>query len=64
MFNHLSGYRVDRYHYVTIFLVCETDEEPVNKEPEKCVGWEWISWVCLVPNWEGRLDDLMADAVK
>ena len=32
------------YHYVTVFMVCETDEEPVNTEPEKCRGWEWVQW--------------------
>lgn len=25
-------------------MVCETDQEPCNPEPEKCAGWEWVPW--------------------
>ncbi|KAK3093557.1 hypothetical protein FSP39_017286 [Pinctada imbricata] len=36
------------YHYIEIFVQGEVDtsvkEEPENKEPEKCQGWEWRSW--------------------
>lgn len=32
-------------HYVTIFMVADWIEgEPVNMEPHKCDGWEWISY--------------------
>lgn len=33
----------DKYHYVTIILVCacQDDQEIKNLEPEKCEGWEW-----------------------
>ncbi|KAJ1474881.1 NUDIX hydrolase domain-like protein [Baffinella frigidus] len=33
-----------RYHYVVVFLICETLQEPVNMEPNKCEGWEWKEW--------------------
>jgi len=40
-------------HYVTIFMVCERSEEDEGvdarvMEPEKCEGWEWVSWEELV----------------
>ncbi|KAJ5189709.1 NUDIX hydrolase [Penicillium cf. griseofulvum] len=33
-------------HYITIFMsgVCEGNVDPQILEPEKCEGWEWISW--------------------
>jgi 8-oxo-dGTP diphosphatase len=34
-------------HYVTLFTVCVRQNEkqpPQVLEPEKCEGWEWISW--------------------
>ena len=32
-------------HYVTIFMVADWLEgEPVNMEPHKCEGWEWIDY--------------------
>jgi len=27
-----------RYHYVVVFLICETEQEPTNMEPDKCAG--------------------------
>ncbi|KAM9483237.1 nucleotide triphosphate diphosphatase NUDT15 isoform 1-T2 [Clarias gariepinus] len=43
------------YHYVTIFLQGEVDEdfitsEPVNMEPEKNEGWSWTSWDDFPPD--------------
>ncbi|TVY12858.1 Nudix hydrolase 1 [Lachnellula arida] len=38
-------------HYVTMFTVCarENDSrEPRVLEPEKCEGWDWVSWEELV----------------
>ena len=38
---------VDRdndYHYVVPIVVCETDGEPTNVEPDKCDGWDWYEW--------------------
>ena len=29
-------------HYITIFVRGETVDEPVNNEPDKCQGWEWV----------------------
>jgi 8-oxo-dGTP diphosphatase len=32
-------------HYITIFMVADWIEgEPENMEPEKCDGWEWITF--------------------
>lgn len=41
----------DNKHYVTVFMVCERlnqEDEPENREPEKCGGWEWVDWESLV----------------
>eukprot|EP00658_Telonema_sp_P-2_P031267 TRINITY_DN2343_c0_g1_i3.p1 TRINITY_DN2343_c0_g1~~TRINITY_DN2343_c0_g1_i3.p1 ORF type:complete len:128 (+),score=21.50 TRINITY_DN2343_c0_g1_i3:117-500(+) len=32
------------YHYVTAFVKCQVETEPVNMEPDKCAGWEWRDW--------------------
>lgn len=35
----------DGKHYVTIFMVADWVEgEPENAEPEKCEGWDWVSF--------------------
>lgn len=34
-------------HYVTLFVVCVREnegDEPEILEPEKCEGWDWVSW--------------------
>lgn len=41
----------DKKHYVTVFMTCERlnqEDEPENREPEKCGGWEWVDWESLV----------------
>jgi 8-oxo-dGTP diphosphatase len=35
-------------HYVTIFMLARTSEEPQNLEPHKCDGWNKYSWDDLV----------------
>ena len=32
------------YHYVVIFVLLRTTDEPQNLEPDKCEGWEWVRW--------------------
>lgn len=47
----------DKKHYVTVFMVCERlnqEDEPENREPEKCGGWEWVDWESLVQWVEGE----------
>jgi len=38
----------EKKHYVTIFMVGRvksgTSAEPKLMEPNKCAGWEWLSW--------------------
>lgn len=37
----------DNKHYITLFMVCvrENDSDlPEILEPDKCEGWEWVSW--------------------
>ncbi|QQK42840.1 NUDIX hydrolase domain-like [Penicillium digitatum] len=38
--------KMENKHYITIFMggVCEEGVDPQVIEPEKCEGWEWISW--------------------
>lgn len=32
-------------HYITIFMVADwVSGEPQNTEPDKCEGWEWVSY--------------------
>jgi 8-oxo-dGTP diphosphatase len=44
-------------HYVTIFMLARTRDEPRNLEPHKCDGWHRYRWDELV-----RLADDDADA--
>lgn len=41
----------EKKHYVTIFMVADIradatghEDKPQLLEPEKCEGWEWVSW--------------------
>ena len=50
-----------RSHYVTVFMMAKVGEErPVaeRREPDKCLGWEWVKWEDLerwaVAEIEGR----------
>ncbi|KAH8674150.1 NUDIX hydrolase domain-like protein [Xylariales sp. PMI_506] len=42
----------DGKHYVTLFMVCEraddNADEPRVMEPDKCEGWEWVTWADLM----------------
>lgn len=59
----------DKKHYVTVFMVCEKlnqEDEPVNREPEKCGGWEWVDWESLV-KWvddEGEEEENKGDGMR
>lgn len=59
----------DKKHYVTVFMTCERlnqEDEPVNREPEKCGGWEWVDWESLV-KWveeEGKEEENKEDGVR
>lgn len=35
-------------HYITLFMICRAPlGEPQCKEPEKCLGWDWICYDSL-----------------
>ena len=36
----------DPLHYVDIIMSCmyAGENEPINNEPDKCQGWEWVKW--------------------
>lgn len=41
------------YHYVVGFVVGEVSAgaHPINTEPDKCEGWEWVPWDSSAPQW-------------
>lgn len=48
----------DNKHYVTVFVVGmvadgQEGSEPERREPERCLGWEWVRWEDLV-GWAER----------
>lgn len=64
-----EGEEEEKKHYVTVFMVCERlnqEDEPVNREPEKCGGWEWVDWESLV-KWvekEGKEEENKEDGMR
>ena len=49
----------DKKHYVTMYMVCEREDEkaePQLLEPDKCRGWEWVSWEDLL-GWVKRQNE-------
>lgn len=41
---------MDNKHYITMFTVCVREDDgdvPQVLEPEKCEGWDWVSWQSL-----------------
>jgi 8-oxo-dGTP diphosphatase len=58
-------------HYITIFMtgeMADKNQHPINREPEKCQGWESISWddllrirQCGSPTLFGPLRQLLDD---
>lgn len=46
-------------HYVTVFMVCERQDEgkeAVVMEEDKCEGWEWCEWYSLLEMVKGRAE--------
>lgn len=45
------------YHYIVGFVVGEVaaGAQPINTEPEKCEGWEWVSWDASAPQWSEKV---------
>lgn len=37
-------------HYITLYVMAETEQEPELLEPEKCLEWRWFSWDDLPEN--------------
>lgn len=60
----------DGKHYVTVFMICEREDEeqePEVLEPEKCEGWEWCEWKSLrkmVEREEGKVFLPLVDLVS
>lgn len=48
----------DHKHYITMFMVSareSEDDQPQLTEPEKCAGWEWVSWAGLLETAKSQL---------
>lgn len=41
---------VERLHYITIYMLATTRDEPQLMEPEKCEQWRWFHWNNLPPH--------------
>jgi 8-oxo-dGTP diphosphatase len=55
----------DNKHYVTIFMMCDyLSGDLVNKEPEKCEGWKWMSADQLPDNLIPTIVNLMKSGYK
>lgn len=57
----------EKKHYVTVFMVCERlnqEDEPENREPEKCGGWEWVDWESLVKWVEEEEEENKGDGMR
>lgn len=62
-----KGEEEDKKHYVTVFMVCERlnqEDEPENREPEKCGGWEWVDWESLVKWVEEEGEENKGDGMR
>lgn len=55
----------DGKHYVTLFMLCERENDhdlPQVLEPEKCEGWVWVSWKDLV-GWAKEHNETTDEAI-
>ncbi len=45
------------YHYIVGFVVGEVvaGAHPINTEPDKCEGWEWVPWDSSAPQWSEKV---------
>ncbi|KAJ5126090.1 hypothetical protein N7448_005400, partial [Penicillium atrosanguineum] len=52
-----SVFEKENKHYITIFMAGTVHDaaQPQNLEPEKCTGWEWVSWDELKADREAQL---------
>lgn len=51
-------------HYITIFLVAKQSDpssQPEVLEPNKCEGWEWVSWDTLLSYINNQTDGKTRD---
>lgn len=37
-------FKKENKHYITLFTISTTQEEPKLMEPNKCEKWDWFSW--------------------
>lgn len=41
--NNLRTYREEGKHYVSVVLLAEHGgDAPINREPDRCEGWQWV----------------------
>ena len=53
------------YRYETVFFGARATGEPVNCEPDKCTGWEWIALDALPPPHERfAIDETTIAAIR
>ena len=45
------------YHYIVGFVVGDVaaGANPINTEPDKCEGWEWVPWDKSAPQWSEKV---------
>jgi len=53
------------FRYETVFFLAEATGEPVNAEPDKCIGWEWLPLGALPPPaLRFAIDDATIEAIR
>ena len=54
-------------HYITIFMKAQVASDSLaleNKEPHKCLKWEWVQWSDIVRMPPEQLFDPMVTFIK
>lgn len=64
---HVDVWTYDRYesdgvHCVTLYFEVYTEQEPVNREPDKCDGWNWFAEDALPSPLFSGVEEALANA--